>query len=133
MRLWQTVLLVNLALAVGLAAGHGLWGRGYAALEADLLRLEEEAGLLRRERDALVAGAAEGTQQWEGRGVVRASYPNMVILTHEDIAGGLPARTTGFRYAKRVHGVSASPGDAVRFWLQGTEIDGSLVVRLEAW
>lgn len=130
MRIWQSVLLINLALAVGLSIGYGLWGRQNSKLVIQLVTLQEQADLLRRERDAVAAGAASGVQQWQGRGVVRAAYPNMLMITHEDIAGGLPARTTGFRY---VEGVSASVGDAVRFWLQGTEIDGSLVVRLEPW
>lgn len=133
MRLWQAMLLVNLALAVGLGLGYGLWGRQNAALEAERTVLQEEAGRLGRERDAVAAGAAPGEQRWEARGVVRAAYPNMVIITHEDIEGALPARTTGFRYADVVEGTKARPGDPVRFWLHGTEIDGSVVVRMEAW
>jgi hypothetical protein len=35
----------------------------------------------------------------EGRGVVRALYPQLVVVTHEEIRGLLPARTTSFRAA----------------------------------
>ena len=60
-----------------------------------------------------------GEQLWEGRGVVRAVYPRLLIVTHEDIPGLLPARTTGFRLADTVDRGRTRAGDSVRFWLRG--------------
>jgi Copper binding periplasmic protein CusF len=88
---------------------------------------------LKREREACFAGARFGEQLWEGRGIVRAVYPKLLLITHEEIFGLLPARTTGFRLADSVDHGRAHPGDPIRFWLQGTEYDTSLLVRMEAW
>jgi hypothetical protein len=133
MRTWQAVVLLNLALAVGLGAGYGLWGRHLTALDAEIDALAAQVDQLRRERDALAAGAAAGLQQWEGRGIVRGAYPQLVVITHEDIAGALPARTTGFRISRSADRTHAKAGEPVRFWLQGTAGDDAEVVRLEAW
>lgn len=133
MRLWRAVLLLNLALAVGLGVGYGLWGRHLAALDREIQALQERADQLQRERDAMAAGAEAGVQQWEGRGIVRGAYPQLIVITHEDIGGGLPARTTGFRIAASADRHLASAGSAIRFLLQGTAPDDGVVVRLEPW
>lgn len=131
MRLWQVVALVNLALAVGLGFGYGIWGRPSARLESEITSLQEQVGRLQRERDALAAGAEAGLQQWEGLGVVIASYPQLIVIMHEEI-GTFPARTTGFRIAESADRSAMKVGDTVRFWLHGTAPDDSVVVRLEA-
>src|SRR5215471_12822823 len=97
MPLWQVVLLLNLTLAVGLGFGYGVWGHRLAALDGELKTLQ--ARVERVEREACAAGARVGEQQWEGRGIVRAVYPQLLLITHEEIVGLLSARTTGFRVA----------------------------------
>jgi len=104
-----------------------------AALDGEIAALQAQVEQLTREREALLAGAGAGTQQWEGRGIVRAAYPQLLLITHEDIAGLLPARTTGFRVAESAGRREAHPGDAIRFWLQGTSYDNTVLVRMEAW
>lgn len=133
MRIWKIVLLLNMALAVGLGGGYGLWGRHLSALRAQTQTLQERVDQLQRERDAIADGAEIGMQQWEGRGIVRGAYPQLIVITHQDIAGGLPARTTGFRIAPSTDRSLANTGAAIRFWLQGTAPDDGVVVRLEAW
>jgi hypothetical protein len=88
---------------------------------------------LERERQACAAGARTGDQQWEGRGIVRAVYARLLLITHEEIAGLLSARTTGFRVAASASHGRANVGDPVRFWLQGTEADNVVLVRTEPW
>ena len=102
MRMRRVALLVNLALAAGLAVGYGAWGRRTASLENEVKAARAQIEQLAREREACHAGGRGGEQLWEGRGVVRAVYPRMLIVTHEDIPGLLPARTTGFRLADTV-------------------------------
>jgi len=96
MPLWQVVGVLNLTFAVGLGLGYAGWGRRVGALErevnADRARIER----LERERGARARGAKAGEQQWEGRGLVRAVYPRLLVITHEEIRGLLPARTTSF-------------------------------------
>src|SRR5215469_7040674 len=133
MRMWQVAILVNLALAVGLGFGYGAWGRRLATLDGEVRTAQAQAEQLRREREACHAGAHAGEQLWEGRGIVRAVYPKLVLITHEEIAGLLPARTTGFRLAASVNHGRAHPGDPIRFWLQGTGYDNTMLVRMEAW
>jgi hypothetical protein len=134
MRMWQVVILVNLALAVGLGFGYGAWGGRLATLEGEVKTAQAQVEQLRREREACFAGARVGEQLWEGRGIVRAVYPRLLLITHEEIPGLLPARTTGFRLADSAadHG-RAHAGDPIRFWLQGTGYDDSMLVRMEAW
>ena len=43
--------------------------------------------------------------------MVRAIYPQLVVITHEEIRGLLPARTTGFRTAAPKLGKSITVGD----------------------
>jgi len=133
MRMWQVAILLNLALAVGLGFGYGAWGRRLTTLDSEIKTTQAQAEQLKRQREACFAGARFGEQLWEGRGIVRAAYPKVLLITHEEIFGLLPARTTSFRFADSVDHSRAHPGDSIRFWLQGTEYDNSLLVRMEAW
>jgi len=80
----------------------------------------------RAEREAAAAraggGTAAGEQQWEVRGVIRATLPELsvVVVTHEDIPGYMPSMTMGFRTAAPEIHDSVRVGDAVRFTLRGT-------------
>jgi len=109
MRLWRVIVLVNLALAVGLLFGYLAWGR-------EAVRLEQELEQARRQQ--LVVGSQ---RTWHSRGVVRAVLPelNVVVLTHEDLAGYMGAMTMGFRVhdPKLYEGLDI--GDLVRFTLTG--------------
>ena len=109
MRLWRVVLLINLALALGLMLGYLAWGRETARLAQDL----EQA-----RRQQVVAGVP---RTWNSRGVVRAVLPelNVVVLTHEDLAGFMGSMTMGFRVhdPKLYEGLDI--GDVVRFTLTG--------------
>lgn len=106
MRLWRVVLLVDLALLLGLGGGYLLWGR-------DARRTSEAAGR------ALVVS---GPREWRAQGVVRATLPELgvVVLTHEDIPGYMPAMTMGFRLESANIAGGISVGDAVRFTVRGT-------------
>jgi hypothetical protein len=133
MRMWQVAILVNLALVLGLGSGYGAWGRRLATLDSEVKTAQAQVEQLTREREACFAGARYGEQLWEGRGIVRAVYPKVLIVTHEEIPGLLPARTTGFRLADSVDRGRAHAGDSIRFWLQGTGYDNNTLVRMEAW
>jgi Cu/Ag efflux protein CusF len=133
MRIWQVVILVNLALAVGLGFGYGAWGRRLATLDFEVQTAQAQVEQIKREREACFAGARAGEQLWEGRGIVRAVYPKLLLITHEEIPGLLPARTTGFRVADSAGHGQAHAGDPIRFWLQGTGNDNNVLVRMEAW
>jgi Cu/Ag efflux protein CusF len=110
MRLWRVVLLVNLALGVGLLCGYLGWGREAARLGQEL------------ERTRLLQATAGSRRAWQARGVVRAVLPelNVVVLTHEDLAGYMGSMTMGFRVhdPKLYDGLDI--GDAVVFTLTGT-------------
>ncbi|BCP52261.1 hypothetical protein K32_08780 [Kaistia sp. 32K] len=131
MRAWHVVLLLNLALAIGLLVGYGAWGRPLRALETDYRDLQKQVGELERQREASLAGGAPGQQQWEGHGVIRAIHPRLILLSHEEIADLLPARTTGFRVIEASAFSAYHVGDTVRFWLQGTGPDNTILVKLE--
>ncbi|MFL5279546.1 MAG: copper-binding protein [Rhodopila sp.] len=133
MRMWQVALLVNLALAVGLGFGYGAWGRRLATLDGEARTAQAQVEQLRREHEACLAGGRVGEQLWEGRGIVRAAYPRLLLITHEEIPGLLPARTTGFRLADSAEHDRVHAGDPIRFWLQGTGNDDSVLVRMETW
>lgn len=109
MRLWRVVLLINLALGLGLMLGYLAWGREASRLGRDL----EQA-----RRQQIVAGVS---RIWSSRGVVRAVLPelNVVVLTHEDLAGFMGSMTMGFRVhdPKLYEGLDI--GDVVRFTLTG--------------
>jgi hypothetical protein len=133
MRIWQVAILVNLALAVGLGFGYGTWGRRLTTLDGAVKTSQAQVEQLRREREACFAGGRFGEQLWEGRGIVRAVYPRLLLVTHEAISGLLPARTTGFRLADSADHDRVHAGDPIRFWLQGTGYDDTMLVRMEAW
>ncbi len=127
---WKVVLLVVLALTAGITIGYVQWGATVATLRDEASGLRENVGKLERQLDARDAGADAGSQRWEARGVVRAVYPQMLLITHDDIPGLLPAKTTGFRLAQGVH---AEVGDAIRFWVHGHAAHNSVLVELDDW
>ena len=133
MPVWQVVLLLNLTLAVGLGFGYGVWGHRLAALDGELKTVQAQVERLERELQACAAGARVGEQQWEGRGIVRAVYPRLFLITHEEIVGLLSARTTGFRVAASANQGRPGVGDPIRFWLHGTGTDNIVLVRMEPW
>ena len=113
MRLWRVVLLLNLALAVGVLLGWLAWGARIPGLER---RLGENQRLV-------VIG---GPQTWEVKGVVRAVIPEIqvVVLTHDEIAGFMPAgMTMGFKVKDPKLLERAHVGDVVRFTLTGVPPD----------
>ncbi|MGH7323086.1 MAG: copper-binding protein [Candidatus Rokuibacteriota bacterium] len=107
MRLWKVVVLLNLALALGVAAGYVWWGR-----RAE--RLQRELGEAR-------AAQAGVEREWTVRGVVRAILPEagLLIISHEEIPGYMEPMTMGFRVASPQIYDRVRIGDAVRFTLRG--------------
>ena len=109
MRLWRVVLLVNLALLVGLLLGYLAWGRS----------LDESRRELAELRGQIVPAGVERVLR--ARGVVRAVVPeiNVIVLSHEEIAGFMPPMTMGFRAqeGKLLDGVQV--GDVLTFTLRG--------------
>ena len=133
MRVWQASLLLNLALAIGLGLGYAGWGRRAEALARDVDSARTQLERLERERQACAAGARVGELEWEGRGVVRAVYPEMLVITHEEIRGLLPARTTSFRATGLARRDSLRIGEPIRFSLRGTAADDAALVAVEPW
>lgn len=133
MRVWQAALLLNLALALGLGLGYAGWGRRAEALGRDVDAVRVQLERLERERQACASGARAGEQQWDGRGVVRAVYPQMLVITHEEIRGLLPARTTSFRAMSPALRETLRVGDPIRFSLRGTVADDAALVAVERW
>ncbi len=134
MRVWQAALLLNVALAIGLGLGYAGWGRRAEALGREIDAVRAQLERLERERQACASGARAGEQQWDGRGVVRAVYPQMLVITHEEIRGLLPARTTSFRAASpRALREPLRVGDPIRFSLRGTVADDAALVAIERW
>jgi Copper binding periplasmic protein CusF len=133
MPVWQVALVLNLTLAVGLGLGYAGWGRRADALDRELEAAHAQVERLERERQACATGARAGEQQWDGRGVVRAVYPQLLVITHEEIRGLLPARTTSFRAASPTLRESMRAGDPIRFSLRGTVVDDVAVVAVEPW
>jgi Cu/Ag efflux protein CusF len=107
MRLWKVVVLVDLALLLGVGGGYLWWGRRAERLESELARARAAETAVERE--------------WTVRGVVRAIVPEagLVILTHEEIPGFMPAMTMGFRAAAPEIYDGVRIGDAVRFTVRG--------------
>jgi hypothetical protein len=70
---------------------------------------------------------------WEGRGIVRAVYPRLIMIAHEEISGLLPPRTTGFHLADPGVVGQAHAGDAVRFWLLVAGYDDNTLVKVQPW
>jgi hypothetical protein len=133
MPVWQVALLLNLTFAVGLGLGYAGWGRRAEALDREFDAARAQVEKLEREQKACAAGARAGEQQWEGRGLVRAIYPQLVVITHEEIRGLLPARTTSFRAASPTLRESIRVGDPIRFSLRGTLADDAALVAIDRW
>lgn len=133
MPVWQVALVINLAFVLGLGLGYAGWGRRAEALDREFDAARAQVARLERERQACAAGARAGVQQWEGRGVVRAIYPQLLVVTHEEISGLLPARTTSFPAPSLTPGESIRVGDPIRFSLRGTLADDAEVVAVERW
>jgi hypothetical protein len=125
MPVWQVAVVLNLTLAIGLGVGYAGWGRRVEAVDRELEGARARVERLERERLACVASGRAGEQQWEGRGVVRAAYPQ--------IAGLLSARTTGFRVEPAALRVPIRIGDAIRFSLRGTVADDVALVEIAPW
>lgn len=108
MRAWKAVLLINLALVVGVGWGYVFWGLRAGRLERELA-------------EARAAAATSVERQWTVDGVVRAIFPELgvIVLTHGDIPGYMPAMTMGFRVASPKIQEAVAVGDAVRFTLRG--------------
>lgn len=108
MRAWIAVLLMNLALIVGVGWGYVFWGLREGRLERELA-------------EARAAAASGVERQWTVEGVVRAIFPELgvLVLTHGDIPGYMPAMTMGFRVASPKIQEAVSVGDEVRFTLRG--------------
>ena len=114
MRLWRVVLLLNLAVAVGALLGWLAWGQRIPRLERQLRESQQRVMLIGVE------------QTWVVRGVIRAVIPEIeiVVLTHEEIPGYMPAgMTMGFRAGGPRVLESARVGDIVRFTLTGVPPD----------
>ena len=114
MRLWRVVLLLNLAVAVGVLVGWLAWGQQVARLERRLIQSQQRV---------VVIG---GEQTWVVKGVVRAVIPEIqvVVLTHEEIPGFMPAgMTMGFKVKDAKVLERARVGDVVRFTLTGVPPD----------
>jgi len=108
MRAWKAALMINLALIVGVGWGYAFWGLRTARLQRELAEAQ--------------AAAASGIErQWVVDGVVRAIFPELgvIVLTHGDITGYMPAMTMGFRVASPKIQETVAVGDAVRFTLKG--------------
>ena len=108
MRAWKAVLLINVALVVGVGWGYAFWGLRVGRLERQLA-------------EAKAAAESGIERQWTVDGVVRAIFPELgvLVLTHGEIPGFMPAMTMGFRVASPKIQEAVSVGDAVRFTLQG--------------
>jgi Cu/Ag efflux protein CusF len=114
MRLWRVVLLLNLAVGVGVLVGWLAWGQQIPHLERRLLESRQRI---------LIVG---GEQTWIVKGVVRAVIPEIqvVVLTHEEIPGFMPAAMTmGFKVQDPKVLERARVGDVVRFTLRGVPPD----------
>jgi len=110
MRAWKAVVLLNLALAVGVGWGYAFWGLRAARLERELAAAR-----------AAAAAVAAVEREWTVDGVVRAVFPeiSVLVITHGEIAGFMPAMTMGFRTASPKIQEAVSVGDAVRFTIRG--------------
>ena len=106
MAVWKVVVLVDLALTMGVGGGYLWWGRQVERLGRELVEAR---------------AAAAGPREFHGEGVVRAVLPemNIVVITHGEIAGYMPAMTMGFRAASPKVYETVDAGDAVRFTLAG--------------
>jgi len=133
MPVWKVAVALNLSFAVGLGLGYAGWGRRAEALDRDFEAARTQVERLERQQQACAAGARAGEQRWEGRGIVRAVYPQLLMITHEEIRGLLPARTTSFRPAATLLREALRVGDPIRFALQGTGADDATLVAVAPW
>jgi len=106
MAVWKVVLLIDLALALGVGGGYVWWGRNVDRLGREL---------------AEARAAAAGPREFHAEGVIRAVLPEIgiVVITHDEIAGYMPAMTMGFRATSPKVYDAVEVGDAVRFTLSG--------------
>jgi Cu/Ag efflux protein CusF len=106
MAVWKVVLLIDLALALGVGGGYVWWGRQTDRLGREL---------------AEARAAAAGPREFHAEGVIRAVLPEIgvVVITHDEIAGYMPAMTMGFRATSSKVYDAVEVGDAVRFTLGG--------------
>ena len=114
MAVWRVVLLLNLALAIGIGWGYLWWGRETSRLTREL---------------AEARAAAAGPREYRSEGVVRAVLPdiNVVVITHDEISGYMPAMTMGFRATSPKVYETVHIGDPVKFTLRGTPPNLALV------
>ena len=107
MAVWKVVVLLDLALALGVGGGYLWWGRQVERLTREVVEAR---------------AATSGPREYHAEGVIRAVLPEIgvVVITHEEIAGYMPAMTMGFRAASPKIYAAVQVGDAVRFSLAGT-------------
>ena len=115
MRVWKVVLLVDLALALGVAGGYLWWAR-------DVRQLRQELDAARE-----AARPRQGSS-WTARGIVRLVQPGqgVVWLTHEEVPDLMEGMTMPFQAASEKVLEGLSPGDPVQFTLKAQ--DGRLLV-----
>lgn len=109
MRLWKAVVVMNMALLAGILFGYLAWGR-------EVPRLERELAAVRQRQPA------PGVEQvFQAQGVVRAIVREIgvVVLTHDEITGFMPAMTMGFRAPEPRLYDGIAVGDMVRVTLRG--------------
>ncbi len=84
MAVWQVVVLLDLALALGVGGGYLWWGRQVERLQREVIEAR---------------AAAAGPREYRAEGVIRAVLPEVgvVVITHDEITGYMPAMTMGFR------------------------------------
>jgi Cu/Ag efflux protein CusF len=107
-KLWQVVLITDLALALGVGLGWVAWGRDVGRLSAEL--------------EVARSAPRPEANRWSGRGVVRGVFPEMdvLVITHEELPGFMPAMTMGFRAASAGVYRGVGVGDEIRFTVEGT-------------
>ena len=113
MRAWKAVVLINLALLVGVGWGYAFWGLRAAHFQRELAEAQ--------------AAAASGVErQWVVNGVVRAIFPELgvIVLTHGDITGYMPAMTMPFDVKDTNELTGLKPEQPISFRLTVTDTDG---------
>lgn len=116
MRAWHLVIVMNLALAIGVAAGYFYWGR-----QAEQLALELKAARKAPPR---------AEREWaDVAGVVRGVMPELgvMVLSHADMPGYMRPMTMGFKVASPDLYKDLEVGDEVRFTVRGNPPRVSIV------